>query len=264
MRDVPGPGGGPTRGEYTIQALKVGESGVPGPEIYYQGAFGRWFPLYFYVWLVRGGGHTVLVDTGMPADARELEARVRREKGPEAYWRTEADPVAFLAGLGVRPEDVEHVVLSSLGPYAVANVHRFPRALFHLSRRGWIEYLAPRYPELRHPIPAEAMAYLTTEALDRLRLVEGEAEVVEGIRVFEVGCHHRHSMAVAIGTARGRAVIADPIFYYDNVEREVPLGILEDLFECLDLIRWLRREAAIVLPSHDPRVLERHPGGRIP
>lgn len=251
---------------YTIQAFKVGESGVPGPEIYYQGAFGQWFTLYFYVWLVQGQGRTILVDTGMPLDATELEARVKREKGPEAFWRTEpqGDPVQLLAAAGLSPEQVEHVILSSLGPYAAANVHRFPRALFHLSKVGWLEYLAPQYPEIRHKIPDKAMAYLATTALDRVRLVDGEAEIVPGIRAFQAGCHHRHSMAIAIETFRGTAIIADPIFYYDNVEKEIPLGILENLFECLDLVKRLKREAAIVLPSHDPAVLVRHPGGRIP
>lgn len=250
---------------YTIQVFKVGESRVPGPEIYYQGGLGQWFVLYFYIWLVRGEGRTILVDTGLPADTSELDARVRREKGPEAFWRAdpEGDPARVLARVGVVPEQVEHVILSSLGPYAAANVQRFPRALFHLSRRGWLEYLAPRYPELRHKIPDDAMAYLTTSALDRVRVVDREGEIVPGIRASEVGCHHRHSMAVAIETARGPAVIADPIFYYDNVEKEQPLGILENLFECLDLIKQLKRTAAIVLPSHDPQVLVRHPGGRI-
>jgi len=159
---------------------------------------------------------------------------------------------------------VEHVILSSLGPYAAANVHKFPRALFHLSKAGWLEYLAPQYPEIRHKIPDEAMAYLTTTGLDRVRQVDGETEIVPGIRAFQAGCHHRHSMAIAIETAKGTAIIADPIFYYDNVEKEIPVGILENLFECLDLTKRLKREAAILLPSHDPAVLVRHPGGRIP
>lgn len=251
---------------YTIQVFKVGESGVPGPEVYYQGAFGKWFTLNFYIWLVRGEGRTILVDTGMPLDAAELESRVKREKGPEAFWRTnpEGDPVRLLASAGVQPEQVEHVILSSLGPYAAANVHKFPRALFHLSKAGWLEYLAPQYPEIRHKIPDEAMAYLTTTGLDRVRQVDGETEIVPGIRAFQAGCHHRHSMAIAIETAKGTAIIADPIFYYDNVEKEIPVGILENLFECLDLTKRLKREAAILLPSHDPAVLVRHPGGRVP
>lgn len=249
---------------YTIQVLKVGESGVPGPEIYYQGAVGKWLSLYFYIWLVRGEGRTILVDTGMPLDATTLEDRVKREKGPEAFWRTEADPVALLAQAGTPAGDVDHVILSSLGPYAAANVHKFPRALCHVSRSGWLEYLAPRYPEIRHQIPDDAMAYLTTTGLDRLRMVERGSEIVPGIRAFEVGCHHRHSMAIAVQTSQGTAVIADPIFYYDNFEREIPLGILENLFEYFDLIKLLKREAQIVLPSHDPAVLKRYPGGLIP
>jgi glyoxylase-like metal-dependent hydrolase (beta-lactamase superfamily II) len=251
---------------YTIQAMKVGESGVPGPEIFYQRAFGEWFTLYFYIWLVRGEGRTILVDTGMPRDAAELEARVKREKGPEAFWRTdpEGDPVRLLAKAGVRADQVDHVILSSLGPYAAANVHAFPLALFHISKVGWLEYLAPKYPELRHKLPDEAMAYLTTIGLDRVRLVEGECEIAPGIIAFEVGCHHRHSMAVAIHTSKGLAIMADPVFYYENVEREIPLGILENLFEYFDMLKRVKREAQIILPSHDPSVLTRYPGGLIP
>jgi hypothetical protein len=76
------------------------------------------------------------------------------------------------------------------------------------------------------------LAYLTTTALDRVRLVDGEAEAAPGVRAFQAGCRHRHSMAIAIETAKGSAVIADSIFCHNNVGKEIPLGILESLFEC--------------------------------
>jgi hypothetical protein len=45
--------------------------------------------------------------------------------------------------------------------------------------------------------------------------------------------------------------------------RAIPLGILENLFLCLDFTKRIKREAAILLPSHDPAVLDRHPGGLV-
>ena len=249
---------------YTIQVFKVGESMVPGPEIYWQQHNGKWYQLGFFIWLIRGQGRTLLIDTGQEPDVSWLNDWMNRWKGPEAYWITTDVPVSCLARVGVQPEDVEHVILSSLGPYAAANCHRFPRAHFWISRTGWNEYFDPKYPFFRYPINPQAMAYLTTEALERLHLVEGEAEVVPGIRVWETGCHHRHSQAISIETAKGKAIMADSVFYFDNIEQNVYLGICQNVFECIDLWDRIRREAAIVLPSHDPAILQRYPNGIIP
>ncbi len=77
----------------------------------------------------------------MPRDTRDLEARVEREKGPETYWGTdpEDDPVQLPTKVGIRSEQMEDLILPSLGPCAAANVHKVPGTLFHLSKVSWLD-----------------------------------------------------------------------------------------------------------------------------
>ncbi len=90
--------------------------------------------------------------------------------------------------------------------------------------------------------------------------LRGKVALVTG-----AGARRGIGWAIALGMAReGAKVALADIDLALALEKEIPLGILENLFECLDLIKRLKREAAILLPSHDPAVLSRHPGGRIP
>ena len=43
----------------------------------------------------------------------------------------------------------------------------------------------------------------------------------------------------------------------------IPVGVVENIFECQDALKRLRNEADIVIPAHDPEVLARYPGGII-
>ncbi len=248
---------------YTIRALLAGEQGgVPGPEVYYQSHFDKHYTLAFYIWLIQGEGRTILVDTGMPADADTWTPRTRANKGPLSYWKTLAMPDKLLAEAGVRPEQVEHVILSTLGGYHAANVALFPHAQYHLSRRGGMEYVVPTPPWPRRK-PGPIVSWLVGEAMDRVNLIDGEATIVPGVSAFETGGHHRGSLAIAVQTRLGKTMIVDSIFHYGNIEGGPVLGITQSLMDCYESYARVRREADIVLPGHDPAVLERYPGGLI-
>ena len=248
---------------YTIRALPAGEQGgVPGPEVYYQSHFEEYFTLYFYIWLIQGEGRTILVDTGMSADTAAWSERTKKTKTERSYWRCFEGAESLLAQSGVRPEQVDHIVLSTLGGYHTANVGLFPNAQFHISRTGWLDQLAPTPPWPRKP-PSPPVRWLVTEALGRVNLIDGDAEIVPGITAFETGGHHRGSLAIGVETREGRAMIVDTIFHYGNIEGGPVLGITHSLLDVYRAYERVRREADIVLPGHDPAVLERHPGGVI-
>ena len=81
--------------------------------------------------------------------------------------------------------------------------------------------------------------------------------------MFWVGAHHRGSMALSIQTAKGKVVLSDSIFRYENFEEGIPIGVVENIFEWQDALNRVREEADIVVPMHDNGVLVRHPGGII-
>jgi len=255
---------------YSVQALKMGQCQVRGPEVYWMDRWDDWEELYFYMVLVRGEGHTIVINSGPPRDLTALNARWTSAFGARgALVRGEKElPEAALARFGVAPGDVDLVLITPLQAYAVGNIPMFRKARVCLSRRGWIEdFHAPAY-EMHVPrklrIPDDVLAYLTVEAPEKIRLLDDEEEILPGLDAAWVGTHHRSSMVFFIETAKaGRVAVTDCCFKYGNIEQGRPLGIMESLPECRAAYERIRKEAGVVIPLYDPEVLMRFPEGKI-
>ena len=105
------------------------------------------------------------------------------------------------------------------------------------------------------------MTYLQGKGKPKLHLVEDE-EILPGLRFWWTGAHHRGSMAVSVQTKKGLVNFGDMAFVYENLEEKRPIGVLESMKEWLDSYPRLM-SADIVVPIHDPRVLDRYPDGLI-
>jgi glyoxylase-like metal-dependent hydrolase (beta-lactamase superfamily II) len=254
---------------YRINVLKMGQCQVRGPEVYWMDRWDDWEQIYFYMVLVRGKGTVAVINTGPPRDLSALNARWTASFGERGALvrQPEEMPDAALNRLGVKPADVNLVLITPLQAYAVANIPMFSNARVGLSRRGWIEdFHAPAY-EMHVPrklrIPDDVLAYLTVQAPEKVRLLDDEEEILPGLRAFWVGTHHRSSMAYLIETEKGRVAVTDCCFKYGNIEGMHPLGIMESLPECMGAYKRIRQEADIVIPLYDPEVLERFPEGKV-
>jgi glyoxylase-like metal-dependent hydrolase (beta-lactamase superfamily II) len=120
---------------------------------------------------------------------------------------------------------------------------------------------APR-PAFRHSVEVEDIAaFVRLNYEGRVRFADGEAEVMPGVRVHRVGGHTAGMQIVSVSTARGQAVIAsDASHYYRNLEEEIPFTTLHDLPGVYDAFRRIRALAdapELIVPGHDPLVLER-------
>lgn len=256
--------------QYSVRVLKMGQIDVPGPEVYWMSRWFDWETLYFYMVVIQGEGITAIINTGPPEDLTPLNTLWKKFAGERCQFRrTEQErPSAALGSIGLKPEDIQYVLITPLVSYTNANIALFPNVKkIFISRRGWIEdFFAPPHP-VHVPrkifIPDDVVIYLTTQVLDRVRLVENEDEILPGIRMFWVGVHHRSSMAVAIPTKKGQVVVSDCFFKYGNIEKNHPLGVQESMEECRLSYARIRREADITVPLYDPEVLERFPGGII-
>ena len=80
--------------------------------------------LDYFVWLIRGGGRDILVDTGF--NAEEAQARGRK---------LTLNPVDALARFGVNADDIKDVIVTHLHYDHAGNLDRFPKARFHLQDR---------------------------------------------------------------------------------------------------------------------------------
>jgi glyoxylase-like metal-dependent hydrolase (beta-lactamase superfamily II) len=257
---------------YQVDIIQMGRTQVPTIEINWMDVsrLEEWEPIIFAMVLIRGNGRTILINSGPPADYEALSDFWVKHVHPNHALKVSDDerPINALARYGVKPEDVDYVLVTPLTTYATGNLNLFPNAKIVLSRKGWVDFLAPepyvhRLP--KHIYMADPIfQYVMNDAFDRIVLLDDEErEVLPGIRSFFTGSHHRSSMAYVIETERGPVVVSDCFFKYRNIEQNIPLGINESMEETLKSYDKIRRINGILLPLYDPEVFERHPGGKV-
>jgi N-acyl homoserine lactone hydrolase len=72
------------------------------------------------------------------------------------------------------------------------------------------------------------------------------------------------SQAFTVQTTEGLAVFpGDTIFYYENLEKNHPIGLAVDIAECYGAMERVRQTADIFVPPHDPVLLQKYPDGVI-
>lgn len=212
-------------------------------------------PLDYFVWLVRGEGREVLVDTGF---SRAVAAKRGRD-----HLRC---PAQGLQLLGSDASRIRDVVITHLHYDHVGNFELFPSAMFHLQERE-IRYATGRYmcsDCFRGAFDVEDVVGVVRRVYEgRVRFYEGDAELFPGISLHLIGGHTMGLQAVRIATRRGWLVLAsDASHFYANMEQERPFPIVWSVAEMVDGYRRLRALAespAHVIPGHDPLVLERYP-----
>jgi glyoxylase-like metal-dependent hydrolase (beta-lactamase superfamily II) len=245
--------------EHAVRVLCNGRWLAPGTVIFMH-PHGRHDPVEIVqnFFLVRGGGHVTLVDTGVDDLASFLKPEDR------ARFEPSRPTAELLEEQGVRPDDVDTLILTHLHFDHYLNARLFRRARIVVNRHDYHYVLSPenRRAMPRSGFPREVFAWLVDEAWDRLELVDGEREVLPGIRVIETGGHSPGHQIVVVDTASGPVVIpGDEVYLYANLDEDVPIGYYHDferVSRAMDLVREL---GGHVLPAHDAEVLRRYPSG---
>ena len=256
--------------KYSVQAFNAGTFWVPGPEVYWMQGWNQREEMNIIIYLIRGGGENILINTGPPQDLSILNKAWLDFFGyPEAQIvrSVEQLPQNILRSQGLTPDDITTVIVTPLQAYATANIHLFKNAKICISRRGWIEDFQAPYYHLHVPrhlrVPPEVNHYLQNEGWDKLRLLADEEEILPGLRAFWAGVHHRSSLAVCIETDSGTAIITDSFFKYGNIEGRHYLGVMESMMEADATWARIRKEGKIVASVYDPEVFIRYPNGML-
>ena len=131
--------------------------------------------------LILGGPHPVLVDTGFG----EEDAAARGLRG---Y----VSPAAMVARLGVRAAEIPTALVTHLHWDHWAGYRHFPGAEFCIQQDEVAFWTGPvaRYDAYRMSAHPEALAELVRlNYAKRVRLVQGDREVLPGLRVHRIGGH---------------------------------------------------------------------------
>lgn len=211
-------------------------------------------PMDYFVWLIRGNGNCVLVDTGFnQATADQRQRNLLR------------CPIGALQGLGVTAEQVQDVVITHLHYDHAGNIDLLPTARFHV-QSAEVDFATGRYmlhAPLRHSFNVEDVVDIVRGVYQqRVVFHDGDSELFPGIELVKVGGHTAGLQVVRVHTARGWIVLAsDASHFYANLQQASPFPIVFNVGEMLDGYRTVSRLADgpdHIIPGHDPLVRQRY------
>ncbi|MEK7701102.1 MAG: N-acyl homoserine lactonase family protein [candidate division NC10 bacterium] len=238
---------------YEVYALKYAERDTTACQFFYREASHAPLTLHYYVWLILGGPHPILVDTGFLEDDA-------RERGIRNY----VSPAAMVERAGVKPGDVPLALITHLHYDHWAGHSLFPGAEFWIQRDEVAFWTGPfgRYQAFRKSANVGALTNLVAlNYANRVRIVDGDRQVLPGIRVHRVGGHTAGLQIVTVDTPRGTVVLtSDASHFYRNVETGQPVQIITSLPEMLqafETIHALAGAERLIVAGHDPQVAER-------
>src|SRR5262249_55027973 len=211
---------------YQIYALKYAERDTSACQFFYREHTHDPITLHYFVWLILGGPHPVLVDTGFQED--DVERR-----GIRNYVR----PSTMVERMGVKVADIPIALISHLHYDHWAGHRLFPASEFWIQKDEVAFWTGPfaRYDAFSQSQNVGALTNLVPLNYGgRIKIIEGEHQVLPGLRVHRVGGHTAGLQIVSVETSRGRVVLtSDAAHFYRNVERYQPTQIITNLPEML-------------------------------
>ena len=238
---------------YEVYALKYGERDTTMCQFFYREHRHEPLTLHYFVWLIMGGPHPVLVDTGF----RDDDAQAR---GIKNY----VSPAEVVERFGVKASDVPLCLISHLHYDHWAGHTLFPKAQFWI-QKDEVAFWTGRHagtPAFRGSANVPSLANLVTlNYQGRIKIIDGAREVLPGIRVHKVGGHTAGLQIVSVETARGPVILtSDASHFYHNIENRQPVQIITSLPEMLDAFETIDELAGkerLVVAGHDPAVATR-------
>jgi glyoxylase-like metal-dependent hydrolase (beta-lactamase superfamily II) len=202
-------------------------------------------------WLVRTPGQTVLVDTG-------------ERPAPDEYGEGQSDRfLDALVALGVRPEDIDVVVLTHLDgdhvgwALAPEGQPTFPRARYVVTRAEWEHAQRPesrmRYEHFGAYLD---QAVLPLGKLGVLDLVEDGALLGDGLKIVAAGGHTPGHAVVHIASGGESALLVADAFHHPAQITEPAYSSIYDndataaAATRVQLAEWAAREGLIVGATH--------------
>ena len=209
------------------------------------------------VWLVRGGGRNILVDSGFYRDQFFQQWHVNDF----------VKPSDTLSRVGLKPDDITDIVVTHMHWDHADGADLFPKARIWL-QKDELEYYAGsawQSPRTHGGIdPEDVLALVKLNTQRRVGLVDGDArEILPGIACYTGGKHTYASQFVAVNTAVGTVVLAsDNMYLYENLEKHLPIAQSLDQDSNLraqDRMKQLAAAPQWIIPGHDPAVMTKFP-----
>lgn len=210
--------------------------------------------------VVRGHGRTLIIDAGI---GEKMDP-----KNADIYAIQRERPLdETLRAAGVAPAEVDVVLASHLhfdhaGGFTVHDADgrlrpRFPRAEYVVRRGEWEDATHPHERNRASYLPEN---YVPLAEAGVVRFMEGDGDVMPGVRAIRTGGHTQHHTMIAI-ESRGRTAVFAADLMPTAAHVDVPWIMAYDLYpmETLAFKRGFVREAIdreyLVFFEHDPAIV---------
>lgn len=202
-----------------------------------------------YIWVVQGEEKTVVIDCG-----------VRPARAEQRNLRGYVSPAEVLRRIGIDAACVEHLVITHIHRDHVGGIELFPRAKVYVQRKEFdfwtMDPIAMRPSFARESDPVAVQALGALRGSERLILVDGDREILPGIKLLLTPGHTPALQSVAVATAKGLAVLtSDCAHIHRTFEMDMPSSMICDLPEWMRSLAKLRDLVSgnldMLFPGHD-------------
>ncbi|HSM85790.1 MAG TPA: N-acyl homoserine lactonase family protein [Candidatus Limnocylindrales bacterium] len=209
------------------------------------------------IWLVRGNGRNILIDSGF------YRPQFLKQWTVKDFIKPSEAVVQF----GVKPEEITDVIITHMHWDHADGMDLFPRARIWMQKDEYSYYTGEAWQQKNTHGGIDKDDVLTAVKLNlegRLVLVNGDAqEILPGITCYTGGKHTYQSQYVGVNTSAGTVVLAsDNMYLYENLARHLPIAQTLDAESNLraqDRMKQLAAKPSLIVPGHDPAQFDRFP-----
>lgn len=237
--------------QFKIHPIVMGTKQFDKGMMTFQHDYGAPYTIPLYCWYLEGGDKNILVDTG---EMHPIQSEQREEAVGGRIYTFEQG----LAKWGLKPEDIDIVLHTHLHNDHCENDYKCTNARFYVHQKELERAHDP------HPLDFRYLEDFIQDVEEngQVEALDGDREIVPGIRMVHTPAHTRGGMSIVVDTARGKAVITGFCLIRENfyppreitaMEMEViPPGTPIDPQKAYDIMLEVRDMADILLPLHEP------------
>ncbi|MGB6247998.1 MAG: N-acyl homoserine lactonase family protein [Terriglobales bacterium] len=243
---------------YEIYAIRYATiPGFPVAELVAGADRERKLDIAMMIWLIRGNGRNILLDSGFYHD------RFFKDWHVTDFTK----PSDTLKRLGLKPEDITDLIISHMHWDHADGMDLFPNARIWI-QKDELEYYAGeawQSKDTHGGIDEEdVLTLIKLNTQGKVTLVNGDAkEIIPGVTCYTGGKHTYQSQYVGVQTNEGTFVLAsDNMYLYENLERHVPIAATLNAasnLQAQDRMKQIAARSGFIIPGHDPAVFEQFP-----